>query len=196
MGYLTLITGCMFAQKTTELVRHIRRYRSIGYSVFVVNSHHDTRYGSGEIVTHDVEREEATVACCLADLDTVVRSGIYQVVAIDEAQFFPDLFEYVSRWADECSIHLVIAGLDGTFTRDPFGDLLRLIPHAEEVIRLSALCSRCRNGTKAIYSRKRSNAMENPDAVAIPLDQAEEIVIAVGGADQYEPVCRKHYLEK
>ena len=188
MGHLTIILGCMFAQKTTELMRWIHRYRSIGYEVLVVNSHRDTRYSSekGEIVTHDEKREEARMLCTLAEVDKEVRSGRFRAVAVDEGQFFPDLFSHVSRWADEVEgLHVAVAGLDGTFQREPFGDMLRLLPHAEEVMRLSALCSVCRDGTKAIYSRKKG-AVGAVGAVG-------EEVLCVGASETYEPVCRRHY---
>ncbi len=194
MGKLTVILGCMFAQKTTELLRYIRRYRSIGQSVLVVNSHRDVRYGTGQVISHDQENaEEARMVECLASLDAEVRSGAYQVVAVDEGQFFPDLFEYVSCWADECPIHIVVAGLDGTFQREPFGRMLCLIPHAEEVLRLSALCVPCGDGTKAIYSKRIVNTGIRDDA-RLALENTEA-VIQVGSAESYQPVCRRHYLE-
>ena len=34
MGYISLIIGCMFSQKTTELLRRIKRYKSIKYKTF------------------------------------------------------------------------------------------------------------------------------------------------------------------
>jgi len=114
-------------------------------------------------------------------LDEAVRSGLYQVLAIDEGQFFPDLYEKVTQWADELPLHIVISGLDGTSDRNPFGDMLRLIPHAEEVERLTAFCAVCRDGTVGTYSQYRCGTKE---------DQS----VAVGGAESYRPVCRKHYL--
>jgi len=182
MGHLTVILGCMFAQKTTELLRYIRRHRSIGYDVLIVNSKKDTRYGDNCISSHDEKQEQAIMAESLKEVDQLVRSGEYQVIVVDEGQFFSDLFEYVTAWADECSVHIVVAGLDGTFTRAPFGDMLRLIPHAEDVLRLSALCSQCKDGTKAIYSKRVVSDSMNG-------------VIHVGSSESYQPVCRKHYLE-
>jgi thymidine kinase len=106
------------------------------------------------------------------------------MVAIDEGQFFPDLFLYVTQWADEQRIQILVAGLDGTFEREPFGDMLRLIPHAEEVVRLSAQCAYCLNGEgKAIYSRRKNMG---------GLEEQQGTVM-VGGSDAYEPVCRFHY---
>lgn len=182
MGRLSVLFGCMFAQKTTELIRRIRRYQSIGYNVLVVNHKSDTRYADHHIITHDKSRECAVMVEQLKQIEAEVRSGDYQVVAIDEGQFFPDLFECVSEWADELPIHIVVVGLDGTSERTPFGDILRLIPHAEEVERLHALCSMCKDGTLAHCSKYIGSTEKDASGVA------------VGGAELYAPVCRMHYL--
>lgn len=182
MGHICLLLGCMFAQKTTELLRRVRRYKSIGYKVLVVNYVGDTRYGRDCVASHDKEVEMATCVGALQDVEDLVRSGEYNVVAIDEGQFFGDLFERVTAWADELPIHIVIAGLDGTSERTPFGDMLRLVPHAEEVERLNAFCSECRDGTIAVFSKYFGAARKDEHGVAI------------GGAEAYRPVCRKHYL--
>lgn len=182
MGYISLIIGCMFSQKTTELLRRIRRYKSIGYKVLVVNFIGDTRYGEECIASHDKEVEKAACADKLKSIDHLVRSGDYNVIAIDEGQFFTDLHEYVSKWADELDIHIVISGLDGTSERESFGDMLRLIPHAEEVERLNAFCAVCRDGTIATFSKYFGEAPKDENGVAI------------GGAESYRPVCRKHFL--
>jgi thymidine kinase len=182
MGRISLLLGCMFAQKTTELLRRVRRYKSIGYKVLVVNFIGDTRYGKDCVASHDKEVEKAACVEHLKSVDHLVRSGQYNVVAIDEGQFFTDLHEYVTKWADELDVHIVIAGLDGTSERMPFGDMLRLIPHAEEVERLSAFCAVCRDGTVAVYSKYFGEAPKDENGVAI------------GGAEAYRPVCRKHFL--
>jgi len=184
MGHLSLQIGCMFAQKTTELLRKVRRYKSIGYKVLVVNYVGDTRYGKDCIASHDKEVELATCIEKLKDIEELVRSGEYNVLAIDEGQFFTDLFDCVTKWADELPIHIVISGLDGTSERLPFGDMLRLIPHAEEVERLTAFCSECRDGTIAAYSKYFGETKKDNQGVAI------------GGAEAYRPVCRKHYLNQ
>lgn len=180
MGYLSLIIGCMFSQKTTELLRRVRRYKSIGYKVLIINFINDTRYGKECIASHDKELEKAICVGQLAEIDALLREGGYQVVAIDEGQFFPDLYPYITAWADQLPIHIVVAGLDGTSERQPFGDMLRLIPHAEEVERATAYCAVCRDGTIAVYSKYKGS--DSKDTVAI------------GGADLYQPVCRAHFL--
>lgn len=182
MGHLTVILGCMFAQKSSELLLYLHRYQSIHHRVLIVKSHLDTRFGDEEaIITHDGRKARAEMVENLAEVEDKVRSGEYQALLVDEGQFFGDLVEQVTRWADECPIHIVVAGLDGTFEREPFGGMLRLIPHAEEVIRLSAMCAICRDGTKAIYSKRKECGKQ---------------VLVVAGSDIYHPVCRKHYLEE
>ena len=178
MGYLTVITGCMFAQKTTELLRRIRRYESIGYSVKVINYAHDTRYGKNCISSHDIDQHPATPLHTLGDLTDSDLSGM-NVLVIDEAQFFPDLYSTVTRWADTLPLHIVVCGLDGDSERNMFGDLLRLLPHAEEVVRLNAYCSKCRDGTVANFSKRIVACAEQ---------------VAIGSNDMYVPVCRRHYL--
>lgn len=60
-----------------------------------VNHLIDKRYTSGsEVVTHDLVRCSATSCELLAQVD--VKS--YDVVGIDEAQFFPDLLNTVQQW--------------------------------------------------------------------------------------------------
>jgi thymidine kinase len=179
VGYLTIIMGCMFAQKTTELLKRIRRYESIGYKVHVVNFHHDTRYGNNCISSHDIDKHPATPLAELGDLSDE-EIGKYNVLVIDEGQFFPDLFKKVTEWVDKFKIHVVVSGLDGDSERRPFGDMLRLIPHAEEIVRLNAYCAKCRDGTVAHFSCRLKPSKEQ---------------VSIGAADQYAPMCRKHFLE-
>ena len=178
MGRITLLIGCMFAQKTTELLRRSRRYKSIGYKVLIVNYFADKRYGTDCIASHDKDTELAVCIDKLAAVEALIQD--YQVIIIDEGQFFGDLYECVTRWADTMPVHIVIAGLDGNSNREPFGDMLRLIPHAEEVERLTALCAVCRDGTAAIYSKRI-------------VDDTE--LVSIGGAERFQPVCRTHYLQ-
>jgi thymidine kinase len=170
----------MFAQKTTELMRRIRCYKSINYNVLVVNFIQDERYGVGCIANHDRDTEHALCVPALKEVDEVVRSNSYNVIAIDEGQFFPDLYEYVTQWADDLKVHIIVAGLDGDAERKPFGDMLRLIPHAEEIQRLNAYCGECGDGTVAHFTKFIGEESAVVDGVNI------------GGADKYRPVCRDH----
>ena len=186
MGRLHLIMGCMFAQKTTELLRRVRRYQSIGHRVLIVNFIEDTRYGVNCIASHDKVLEAAHCVRRLEEIESLVSS--YDVVAIDEGQFFPDLFACVTRWADTLAVDVVVAGLSGDAERRPFGDMLRLVPHAEEVVHLHALCVLCRDGTAASYSKR--TVIESAESIQIGTAKS----IQIGATESYQPVCRSHYL--
>lgn len=79
------------------------------------------------------------------------RAKACNVVAIDEGQFFPDLVEFAERLANEGHV-VIVAALDGTFQRKPFGSVLELIPMAEKVDKLSAVCIDC--GREAAFTRR------------------------------------------
>lgn len=171
MGHLKIILGCMFAQKTTELLSHVRVYRYMGLNVLIINHSIDNRYGENCIVSHDNDREKSISVEYLRD----VNIQDHQVIIIDEAQFYSDLFTYVTLWADTLDVKIIVAGLSGDSNRQPFGDMMRLIPHADEIQQLYAKCSVCQE--KAIYSKFIGNG--SPD---------------VGGSESYIPVCRLHFL--
>ena len=81
--------------------------------------------------------------------------------------------------SDEDKKIVIVAGLDGDFKKEPFGDILKIIPICDNYIKLHALCKRCNNGTLAPFTRKNTK------------DGAQICV----GLDEYESVCRKHWRE-
>ena len=53
-GRIELIIGCMFAGKSTELLRRVRKHEITGKNVLNVKYSADQRYGTKcEVVTHD-----------------------------------------------------------------------------------------------------------------------------------------------
>ena len=55
---------------------------------------------------------------CLGD-----EYGSFSVIAIDEAQFLPDLLPFCMHAADVEHKHVLVAGLDGDFKRQRFGQV-------------------------------------------------------------------------
>lgn len=178
-GYLELIIGPMYAGKSTELIRIINRYKCLNKSVIVINHSFNNRYGTSGLSTHNNEKFEKCVI--LDKLDNIDKDLLNNtdVIIIEELQFFDSSHETIIDWCDNYKKTVIAAGLDGDFKRNPFGDVLKLIPHAEKITKLSALCKRCGNGTLAHFSKR---IVENNDKTL------------VGGNDIYEAVCRFHYL--
>ena len=46
-----------------------------------------------------------------------------EVIAIDEAQFFPDLLKFCTEASDHANKQVLVAGLDGDFQRQRFGQV-------------------------------------------------------------------------
>lgn len=176
-GCIKLFIGPMFASKTSHMCNEVERYHIANKLCVTVKYSSDTRYDSlaksGGIVTH-AGREHSKVP--------VVRTGTlesiydeiseYEVIGIDEVQFYPDCVEVIQKLANEGKI-IICSGLDGNYLGKPFGRILELVPLAEEVVKLKAVCMVCSDD--ASFTARRGAAKTEID---------------IGGADKYIAVCR------
>ena len=171
---LEVIMGSMFSGKSTELIRRIRLQQVMGRSVRVVNHALDNRQGCLESVrTHDATEFKAVKFPTLEsfmfdDIDTV---------AVDETQFFSNLREWVESGLSRGK-HIILAGLDGDFKQQKFGELLDVIPLSDNVTKLRALCMFCKDGTPGPFTYR------NPG-----VGHGEQVLVAA--EDCYKAVCRK-----
>ena len=173
---LSIIMGNMFSGKTSEMIRRLKRLNVIGKKIIVINSAKDTRSPDEVLKSHDNVTFECFKTIKLFDLISKTEYDRADIVAIDEAQFFPDLKKFV-----ECSLSIgksvLLAGLDGDSSQRKFGELIECIPLASEVTKLSALCMKCKDGTPGPFTKRM---VDNTDLELI------------GGSDMYSAVCRKH----
>ena len=78
-----------------------------------------------------------------AKLNQIKEKAIhYDVVGIDEGQFFEDIVEFAEDLANR-GVVVIVAALDATFQRKPFGNIINLVPLAEKVYKLTAVCVYC-----------------------------------------------------
>ena len=177
-GKVQAIFGPMFSGKSTELLRKIRRHKIASKRCLVINYIMDNRYSTEEVAaTHDKHFIEARKLQRLSELsDEEILS--YDVIGIDEGQFFPDLVENCDRWAD-LGVTVIVAALDCTFEKKSFGNVPLLLAISENVKKLSAICKICND--KASFTKR--------------LTQNKELNL-IGGTETYMPVCRKCYNGK
>jgi thymidine kinase len=180
---LELILGPMFAGKSTELIRRVRRLRSVHKKVFVINHSLNVRYSSSEqavdVTTHDSVGIRADLNTSqLIDAETHEAFMDADIVVIEELQFFEDAGDIVPTWVDHLGKHIIASGLSGTAERTPMGDVQILIPHADEISFLTALCPYCADGTSAPFSKRLI---------------ASGSTVDVGGGDKYVATCRRHF---
>lgn len=164
----------MFSGKTTELMRRLRRYQLATHSCLVVKYANDDRYDNIGIATHDKQVLPAIAATRLGGLRDTAKA--YTIIGIDEGQFFPDTVEFAEDMANRGKT-VIVAALDGTFQRKGFGNILELVPLAETVVKLSAVCMLCYQ--EAHYTKRTS---------------AETALEVIGGSDKYIATCRKCYF--
>lgn len=181
---LDVFTGPMFAGKSGEAVRRTRRWLSIRRRVLVVKHALDDRYSSSEIATHDTPTGlvECHAVATLMELLETPEYRAAEVVVIDEAQFFPDLFAFCERAVDVDKKRVQVFGLDGTAKREAFGQVAALCPIADTFQKMTAFCGVCEDETPA------------PFTMAIQPFPEEGGDVLVGGSDIYMAVCRHHYL--
>ena len=182
-GYLNLIIGPMFSGKSTRLIEYIRKYKTLGLDMIVLKPSIDVRYTDiNEICTHNSEKEKC-VSIDINKLDDIFKLDSYEqtnLIFIEEAQFFSDVFNIIKKMVDIDNKIVYLSALNGDSNREPFGEIYKLIPLADNIEFLRALCTVCNDGTDGIYSKRLSSNKKQ---------------ILVAGADQYQAVCRKHYLE-
>lgn len=168
---LNLIVGCMFSGKTTELLRIAKRLSSIKLNVLLLNYHEDTRYSKTEMTTHDL----SGLPCFFIDDLSEVNYSDYDIICINEGQFFQNLRTFCIRALDEGKT-IYVCGLDGDFKQEPFGEILDLLPLCNNITRLHAFCTICADMTIAHFTKRLTNCTEQKSI----------------GTSEYIPVCRKH----
>lgn len=167
----TLIYGCMFAGKTETLIKLYRKLESKGKKPFSIKHSIDTRYSSTNISSHSSHHIPARSYSKLMEIPEEKYAN-YEYILIDEGQFFEDLIEFVlllqkkgKKW--------IIAGLNLDCHNQKFGHVLDVEPYAAVIINIKAVCATCSTNL-ATFTHKKIN---------------DDQLIAVGGAELYQPIC-------
>lgn len=185
VGRLHVIAGPMFAGKTEELLRRVGRARLAGLRVQVVSHSIDIRGGHAQLRTHTGRSAPARMMSRPEELLKLLEQSdedAADIIAIDEAQFFgPELLGAVEALLT-AGAQVEIAGLCVTYDGDPFVPLPALMAVAEEVVKLTAVCSLC--GADAPF-HIRLCAGGTGDAGRL-------LATNIGGAETYQARCRAH----
>jgi thymidine kinase len=173
-GWIEVICGSMFSGKTEELIRRLRRAQIARQTVVVFKPVTDTRYAADRLVTHDRVSLPSIPVRHPSEILEGARDA--QVIGIDEVQFFDKgLVEVCTELAD-AGKRVIVAGLDTDYRAQPFDPVPQLLAIAEHITKTHAVCVVCGN----------------------PANRTQRVVrrgerILVGGAEAYEPRCRRCY---
>lgn len=177
-GTLEVITGCMFAGKTEELIRRVNVLRYANKNIIVFKPKVDNRFSDAAVVSHaGNSMESVDIASALEILDHVLPE--HDVVAIDEIQFFEDEVLQICEYLALQGKRVMVAGLDMDFRGEPFGVIPALMTHAEFVTKLTAVCTVC--GAPATRTQRLVD--DKPASYHDP-------IVMIGASEAYEARCR------
>ena len=108
-GNLILIIGPMFSGKTTELMRLMNNYETTKKKTKIFKYSKDNRYSEENICTHDLTMKKATN---ILELDQITNDLIepYDVIGVDEIQFFERTLEFANRILNQKKILIISWG--------------------------------------------------------------------------------------
>lgn len=175
-GWIEVICGSMFSGKTEELIRRLKRAKFAKQKVEIFKPQIDTRYDEEHVVSHDENLIHSTPVPAASNIPLLADG--YDVIGIDEAQFFDDEIVNVCNDLANRGVRVIVAGLDMDFKGKPFGPMPNLMATAEYVTKVHAVCTR--TGNLAQYSFRKS-----------PNDK----LVLLGETDEYEPLSRAAYFK-
>lgn len=178
----------MFSGKSEELMRRVRRATIAGVNVLVISHSLDLRAGLSAITSHsggNIPAVPLNDVDCLAE---IARAQAYDLVAIDEAQFFgpglvPVVEDIIAAGAD-----VIVEGLCVTFDAEPFEPMPTFMALAEDVLKLTAVCTIC--GRDAVFHQRlpAKEANDSAQLSATAIDASH-----IGGLESYVARCRAHF---
>jgi thymidine kinase len=176
-GWIEVICGSMFSGKTEELIRRLKRARIAQQKVEIFKPIIDTRYDLENVVSHDANSIRSTPVQSSSQI--LLMANDFDVVGIDEAQFFDEELSSVCNILANSGIRVIVAGLDMDYLGNPFGPMPAIMATAEFVTKVHAICPVC--GDLANYSFRT-------------VDKGGRVML--GETESYMPLCRKHFIEQ
>ncbi len=179
-GWIEVICGPMFAGKSEELIRRVKRLEYAKKKTLVFKPKMDNRYSENEIVSHSRLHTKSHNIEKSSDIYNFLSNNEkIDAVVIDEVQFLDDGIIDVCDDLANRGIRVIVAGLDMDFKGEPFKNVPELMAKAEYISKLTAICVKC--GAPATMTQRIVNGE--------PAKRTDPTII-VGASECYEPRCR------
>lgn len=180
-GFLKLYVGPMFSGKTSDMIAEVCKRNDLGYKCCIINSNKDIRDVGISSHASLFSGIPPKVKVFKHAKLTEFKDEKFEVIGIDEAQFFPDLVDEVAKLVASGKF-VFVSGLSGTSEMEKFGSLLDLFPMADEVVHKKAECRVCQElGYPFVPAPFTKCLVKKTDSIVI------------GGSNKYSSVCRKHW---
>ena len=176
-GWIEVICGSMFSGKTEELIRRLKRAIIAKQKVKVFKPSVDKRYDKEFIISHDQKHLSSTIVSKASEILSLAKG--YNVVGIDETQFFDFNIVKVCNILANNGHRVIIAGLDMDYKGNPFGPMPALMATAEYVTKVHAVCARTGNLANHSFRTSKNNSL-----------------IHIGEKESYEPLSRSEFQKE
>lgn len=177
---IEVITGPMFSGKTGELIKRINQVRESDLKHIVFKPEIESRNEAevNAIATHD--KNNSYPAKMVKDIfDVLDLSAKFDVVVIDEAQFFSYNLYKIVAFLDAMGKRIIVSGLDMDYIKEPFDTMAKVMAIADNVTKLVAVCDIC--GSSARYSKRIIYEKER---------------VLIGSSDKYIASCTKCFIDE
>jgi len=147
---LEVIAGCMYCGKTEELIRRLERLRIAKRPFLLFKPTIEDRYSKTEVVAHNGARMPAYLIEkgkeTLEELKRIVGAQMLDeaiAIGFDEGNFFSLELTELCLQLRSLGKRVIIAGLDLTYDREPYGPMPYLMAHADRIDKFDAVCFKC-----------------------------------------------------
>ena len=192
-GSLTVICGSMCSGKSEELIKQVGRFILAGFNVLVFKPAIDNRKLLNldqDPLSYIPSRTGSWVNCIaitsVKEMKQIIEQSQATIIAIDEVHFFStqnnEFIELIKTLIAKGK-KIIVAGLELNFRAEPFEPMPELLAHADQVLKLTAICSLCGNDVFCITQRLIDGQ---------PAHYNDPLIVV--GANQYEPRCRKCHV--
>jgi thymidine kinase len=186
---LTAVSGSMFAGKTRETIRLVERKRYAGVETIIFKPRIDTRWNKiNSVRSHAGDEEEAIAVDSALEILEHVNPNI-GLVAIDEVQFFDEGIVEVVEYLIDMDIEVIVAGLPLDFAGRPFGQMPILLAMADEIERLTAVCTYDEDGERCGREATRTQRLVNGKPAGF-----NDPIVQIGAEEAYAARCPTHHI--
>lgn len=184
-GQLHVVTGPMYSGKTSRLNSKLTEIADSipSYKVLRISYAKDVRITAGVDVENCITSHSSSFrgltskidVQIVSELDEVVADG-YDVIGVDEAQFYKGLKNIVIEWLNQGKM-IYLSSLDAYSNGELCGEITSLLPEAKTFVKVTATCKFCIEQGIVREAIKTASLVEKKDDVQI------------GGEQIYSPAC-------
>lgn len=185
-GILSIITGPMFSGKTEELIRRVNVLRRANKKVLVFKPILEKRYSDKNlIISHNKNKLNAFLINDEKDFEKILKlNSPFDAIAFDETQFFSIIFFPIIKKLLKKDKIIICAGLDKNYFNQHSSLFAYLLVISDIVDKYFSVCVKC--------NKIATNTQRILNSEVVDYNEPK---ILIGGSDNYEPRCKKCFIE-